>query len=74
MKELDLVVLNRPLREHGLVTGDVGTVVHVYADGTTLEVEFVRADGATVGVITLEASAVRPFEGSAILHVRELAS
>jgi hypothetical protein len=74
MKELDLVVLKRPVREHGLEVGDVGTVVHVYRGGEAAEVEFVRADGATIGVVTLEAAALRPFEGAAILHVREIAS
>jgi hypothetical protein len=74
MKELDLVVLKRPVKEHGLEAGDVGTVVHVYRGGEAVEVEFVRADGATLGVVTLEAGALRPFEGSEILHARQLAS
>ena len=33
MNELELVVLKRDIPEHGLARGDVGTVVHVYADG-----------------------------------------
>ncbi len=33
MTELDLVVLQESIVEHGLVAGDVGTVVHRYADG-----------------------------------------
>ncbi len=74
MKELDLVVLRHAVREHGLEAGDVGTVVHVYRGGEALEVEFVRADGNTVAVVTLDASALRPFAGSEILHTREIAS
>ena len=30
MRELDTVVLTRDLRDHGLIEGDVGTVVHAY--------------------------------------------
>lgn len=30
MTELDLVVLKESILEHGLVTGDVGTMVHRY--------------------------------------------
>ena len=74
MSEHDLVVLKVPVAEHGLEVGDVGTVVHVYEDGKAAEVEFARADGATVAVVTLEASALRPFAGAEILHVRDLAS
>jgi hypothetical protein len=74
MKELDLVVLTENVPEHGLETGDVGTVVHVYPDGKAAEVEFVRADGETVAVVTLEISSLRAFDGSEILHARKLAS
>jgi hypothetical protein len=74
MKEYDLVVLKVPVPEHGLEAGDIGTVVHVYRDGRAAEIEFARANGATVAVVTLDAAALRPFTGSEILHVRELAS
>lgn len=33
MNELELVVLERDIPEHGLARGDVGTVVHVYSGG-----------------------------------------
>jgi hypothetical protein len=74
MKEHDLVVLKRSVPEHGLEAGDVGTVVHLYPDGKSSEVEFARAGGGTVAVVTLDAEAVRPFAGSEILHVRQLAT
>lgn len=46
-KELDTVVLERDLPDHGLRRGDLGAVVHVYRpDG--LEVEFVTASGRTL--------------------------
>jgi hypothetical protein len=74
MKEHDLVVLKHTVPEHGLEAGDVGTIVHLYRDGEAAEVEFARAGGATVAVVTLDAGALRAFTGSEILHVRELAS
>ena len=45
--------------ETGLRTGDVGTIVHVYADGAGYEVEFVAQSGHTVAVLTLPSDAVR---------------
>jgi hypothetical protein len=36
--ELDLVALKRDMPEHGLRKGDVGTVVHCYADGRAFKV------------------------------------
>jgi Domain of unknown function (DUF4926) len=53
---------------------DVGTVVHVYADGKALEVEFMMLDGQTTAVATLEASAVRPVTARDISHSRLLQS
>ena len=70
--ELDLVVLARDVPEHGLQSGDVGTVVHCYKDAA-LEVEFVTAAGRTIAVLTLGHADVHPMEGGQILHVRELA-
>jgi hypothetical protein len=72
--ELDLVVLARDISEHGLQSGDVGTVVHCYKDGAALEVEFVTAAGKTIAVLTLGSADIRAMQGGQILHVRELAS
>ena len=74
IKELDTVVLNRNIEEHGLKKGDVGAVVHSYEGGTAFEVEFVTADGRTVAVIPLEIGDIRLMKEKEILHVRELAS
>jgi hypothetical protein len=74
IKELDSIVLARDLPEHGLVAGDVGAVVHVYNEGKAFEVEFVRAAGTTVAVVTLNLADVRPLDGAEILHARKLAS
>ena len=72
MKELDLVVLTHDIPEHGLLEGDLGTIVHGYTDGQAWEVEFVTAEGRTVAVFTLTRADIRPMGSQEILHVREL--
>lgn len=74
MKELDMVVLDRDLPAHGLEAGDVGAIVHMPEFGDCFEVEFVRADGKTVALVSLSRNDVRPFEGAQILRARKLAS
>lgn len=74
IRELDTVVLTRDVEEHGLRRGDIGAVVHCYPDGGAYEVEFVTAEGATVGLLRLTGDDIRPVGGSEILHVRELAA
>lgn len=70
--ELDTVVLNRDIGEHGLTKGDIGAVVHAYQDDETFEVEFVTAEGNTVALLTLAVADIRPMRHREILHVREL--
>jgi hypothetical protein len=70
IEEHDRVVLTEPLPERDLQAGDVGTVVHVYENGTAYEVEFFRLDGRTVAVETLSASAVRPVASTDVPHAR----
>jgi hypothetical protein len=60
IREHDRIVLTRPIPAQGLETGDVGTVVHVYADGDAFEVEFTTLDGHTAAVVTVEASQSDP--------------
>ncbi|MCS6845894.1 MAG: DUF4926 domain-containing protein [Caldilineales bacterium] len=72
IRELDTVVLARDLDTYGLRCGDVGAVVHCYADGRTFEVEFVAGHGKTVAVITLTEADIRPMQRQEILHVRTL--
>jgi hypothetical protein len=72
IKEHDRVVLTAPVPGEGLEVGDVGTVVHVYADGKAFEVEFTTLDGKTAAVATVEAPAVRPVTSYEITHSREL--
>lgn len=71
IKELDLVVLNHDISEHGLQAGDIGTVVHCYNNGdAAFEVEFVTAEGKTFALLTLPANEVRARQSSEILHAR----
>ena len=74
IQEHDRVVLVTAVPGEGLVTGDVGTVVHVYRDGQAYEVEFTTLEGKTAAVVTLEASQVRPVDKREITHARELTS
>jgi|ERR1017187_6472480 hypothetical protein len=70
--ELDCVALTKDIPALGLVIGDVGTVVHVYASGKAFEVKFITAEGHTLGVETLDCNEVMPVTGNSIMHVREL--
>jgi ATP-dependent exoDNAse (exonuclease V) alpha subunit len=74
IREHDSVVLTRDLPAVGLVAGDVGVVVHVYGNGAAYEVEFMRYDGKTIAVETLEAASVRDVGTRDVPHVRQLAA
>lgn len=68
--EHDRVVLKEPVPSERLEPGDVGTVVHVYADGVAYEVEFTSLDGHTEAVVTLQPDQVRPVSRRDIVHAR----
>ena len=70
IEEHDRVVLTRDIPGEDLVGGDVGTVVHVHAEGKAFEIEFMTLDGQTAAVATVDASAVRPVTGRDISHSR----
>lgn len=72
MREHDRVVLTQPLPSQGLEAGDVGTIVHLYRDGTAYEVEFVTLAGDTEAVVTVEAAQLRPIGPREIVHAREI--
>lgn len=72
IRELENIVLRHDIEEYGLKKGDIGTVVHCYADGSTFEVEFVTAEGRTLAVLTLTLSDIRLMSSKEILHVREI--
>ena len=69
--EHELVVLRSDVDEHGLRSGDIGTVVGLYDRGG-LEVEFAAPGGDTIAVLTLAPEAIRPLARREILHVRDL--
>ncbi len=71
IKEHDRVVLTESVPAEGLEPGDVGTVVHVYADGKAYEVELVALDGHTRAVATLEVRQVRPVSRHDMTHARD---
>lgn len=70
--EHNRAILTADLPEHGLKAGDVGTVVHIYADGNAYELEFFTLDGHTLDVVTVEAAQVRAATRHDILHVRAI--
>jgi hypothetical protein len=69
IRELDSVVLERDVPEHGLRKGDLGAVVHVYAPDA-FEVEFVRASGNSQALVRLTQSDVRAVEDNDVPAVR----
>jgi hypothetical protein len=73
MKEHERAVLTVDMSAHGLYAGDVGRIVHVYADVAAYEVEFLMMDGRTIDVITIDATALRRVEETDVLHVRQRA-
>ena len=74
IREPDRIVLTAAVPGEDLESGDVGTVVHVYADRKAYEVEFTTLDGKTATVATVEAANVRPVGPREITHARELAA
>jgi hypothetical protein len=73
IREHDLVVLTTDLPEENLEQGDVGTVVLVHRAGAGFEVEFSTLAGATLAVVTVPASTIRPVGDKEIAHVRRVA-
>lgn len=67
--ELDTVVLLRDVPQAGLLAGDLGAVVQVFAS-ESLEVEFVTASGRTQALLMLDARDVREVHDNDILTVR----
>jgi hypothetical protein len=72
IKELDTVVLTEDLPEHGLLRGDLGTVVLVHTGGG-YEVEFMTLDGETLAVVSLLPNQVRPVARREIAQARAVA-
>jgi type I restriction enzyme R subunit len=58
LQEHQLVQLREAMPEQGLLQGQSGTIVHLYADGLACEVEFISSDGSKV--VTLQLSQIEP--------------
>jgi hypothetical protein len=69
IRELDTIVLERDIPEHGLRRGDLGAVVHVYGE-QAVDVEFVRLSGQTQAVVQLPLSDIRPVQDTDLPAVR----
>jgi hypothetical protein len=72
-KEHQRVVLTTDLPSERLTAGDVGTVVHVYQDGSAFEVEFSTLTGETVAIISLEKTQLRAVDYREVTHARRVA-
>ena len=72
IKEHGRIVLTSDLPQEGLKAGDVGTVVHVHANGEAFEIEFLTLDGKTAAVATVTASQLRPVTERDLTHARPL--
>lgn len=72
IREHDCIVLTSDLPGSHLVSGDVGTVIHVHASSAGYEVEFATLTGETVAVVTVLQSQCRPIGHRDISHVREV--
>lgn len=56
--EHDCVRLLRPLPEHGLTAGAVGTIVVITSGTPGFLVEFCDADGGTIAIVALDENQV----------------
>jgi hypothetical protein len=72
IQEHDRIVLTVAVPDEGLEPGDVGTVVHIYAEGAAYEVEFFSLDGKTAAAATLETGHIRPVDARDIVHARTI--
>lgn len=73
VNELDQIALTVDLPEHGLVCGDIGTVVLLHGD-EGYEVEFVALDGETIAIASLSTDQIRPIGPREIAQARVIES
>lgn len=59
-KELDTIILAHDIEDSSLKEGAVGTIVHIYGTGEAYEVEFIKQDGGTAGLLTLTTDDFHP--------------
>ena len=74
MHELERVALTEDLPEHGLKVGDIGMIVHIYADHKGYEVEFVTLSGDLIALVSVYPAQIRPLENDEIANARRVKS
>ena len=72
MKELERVALTEDLPEHGLKIGDIGMILHIYADHKGYEVEFVTLNGELITLVSVYPSQIRQLEQDEIASARRV--
>ena len=72
MKELERVALTEDLPEHGLKSGDIGMILHIYADHKGYEVEFVTLNGELIALVSVYPSQIRQLEQNEIASARRV--
>jgi hypothetical protein len=73
IQEWDVVALTVDVPEHGLIGGDVGTVVLAHGS-EEYEVEFMTLQGETIAVVSLVSDQVRLIGQRDIAHARPMSS
>lgn len=75
IKEFDRIILSKDLAGTNFIKGDIGTVVMIYENGKGFEIEFFAADGSTLGVETVLADGLISSEGvKKVLHIDDVAA
>ena len=72
IKEHDRIVLTSDVPDASLKAGDVGTVVHIHAEGAAFEIEFLTLDGKTAAIATVKGDQVRPVTPRDLTHARPM--
>ena len=72
MKELERVALTEDLPEHGLKIGDIGMILHIYADHKGYEVEFVTLNGELLPLVSVYPAQIRQLEQDEIASARRV--
>lgn len=74
LREFQDVVFTVDLPAYHVAAGDVGAVVDVIRNGAAYQVEVFFLDGSTMGVVTADASQIRPITSLDVTHARPLFS
>jgi hypothetical protein len=72
MKELERVALTEDFPEHGLKTGDIGMILHIFGDHKGYEVEFVTLSGELIALVSVYPSQIRQLEQDEIASARRV--